>query len=567
MKMLKNDLNYIEILKIYKQAIDESHIAVWKWDFKKNKFFVSDALEKITQYSIESFNNLYEVVCKIAIHKDKENIIDDINFFSQGIIPSYKTEFRIITKSNHLKWVSLKGNSIKDEKGEVVSIVGVIIDISKEKDIKRVFKEKMYYDFLTKLPNRDLFFIDIKNILNRAIISNQRGAIIFIDLDNFKSINDTLDHNYGDLLLKVFSQLLNICVSDYGKLYRLGGDEFVGLISNFNSMDNLREICNTILGYCKKPFKLNEKHLYITTSIGISTFPQDGYNVNELLKFAELAMYASKSKGRNTYTFFEQTLSESYSRRIMIENELKESIKNDEFYIVYQPQIDVLENKIVAFESLLRWKNKRLGFVPPSEFIPIAEENGMILEIFDWVLDKVCKKIREFKEKKYEFNNIAINVSPIEIKQTNFKDKIINVCKEHKIPLNLLEIEITERTLIELNSEKISDLHELIREDINISIDDFGTGYSSLSYLTVLPINALKIDKSFIDNIKDEKNRAVIQCILDLSKTLRYKVIAEGVEIKEQLGMLTDLGCNIFQGYYFSRPVGEFEVEEMLKGI
>ena len=224
-----------------------------------------------------------------------------------------------------------------------------------------------------------------------------------------------------------------------------------------------------------------------------------------------------------------------------------------------------MENRIVAFEALLRWNNKKLGFVSPAEFIPIAEKTGIIVEIGDWVLDKVCKKIREFKDKKYKFDNVAINVSPIQIKEANFKDKIIKTCEKNEIPLNLLEIEVTESALIELNEEKIADLYDLIKKDINISIDDFGTGYSSLSYLTVLPINTLKIDKSFVDNIEDEKNRAVIECILNLSKKLKYKVIAEGVEVKEQLNILMDLGCNIIQGYYFSKPVGEDELEKMLK--
>jgi len=224
-----------------------------------------------------------------------------------------------------------------------------------------------------------------------------------------------------------------------------------------------------------------------------------------------------------------------------------------------------VENRIVAFEALLRWNNKKLGFVSPAEFIPIAEKTGIIVEIGDWVLDKVCKKIREFKDKKYKFDNVAINVSPIQIKEANFKDKIIKTCEKNEIPLNLLEIEVTESALIELNEEKIADLYELIKKDINISIDDFGTGYSSLSYLTVLPINTLKIDKSFVDNIEDEKNRAVIECILNLSKKLKYKVIAEGVEVKEQLNILMDLGCKIIQGYYFSKPVGEDELEKMLK--
>lgn len=564
MKIEKTNSSYMEIFQKYKQAIDEANIAVWEWNLKENKFFSSLAWEKITQYKVDAFNNLFEYIEKIAIYEDRESAVNDLNFFIEGKVSCYKSEFRIVSKTKGTKWIWFKGNMIKDANGEVIRLFGLAIDITEEKERNKVIAESMYYDFLTKLPNRDLFLIDCKNILNRAIQVNQQGAIIFIDLDNFKSINDTLGHDYGDLMLKVFSQLLNICAENYGNLYRVGGDEFIILIEKFKSIENLKELCSMILSYCKKPFELNEKQLYMTTSIGISIFPKDSSDMSDLLKFSDLAMFKSKADGKNKYTFFEQTLSKLYIRKMVIENELKESIKNNELSIVYQPQIDAVENKIVAFEALLRWNNKNLGFVSPAEFIPIAEKTGIIVEIGDWVLDKVCKKIRDFKDKKYKFNNIAINVSPIQIREVNFKEKIIKSCEENEIPLNLLEIEVTESALIELNEEKIADLYDLIKKDVNISIDDFGTGYSSLSYLTVLPINTLKIDKSFVDNIEDEKNRAVIECILSLSKRLKYKVIAEGVEVKEQLKILMNLGCNIIQGYYFSKPVGEDEIEKML---
>jgi diguanylate cyclase (GGDEF)-like protein/PAS domain S-box-containing protein len=565
MKIEKNNLHYMETFRKYKQAIDEANVAVWEWNLRENKFFISPGWEKITQYDLESFNNLFKCIEKIAIYEDRESAVNDLNFFIEGKVSCYKSEFRINSKANQTKWISLKGNMIKDANGEVIRLFGLAMDITEEKESNKVLTESMYYDFLTKLPNRDLFLMDTKNILDRAIHLKEQGAIIFIDLDNFKSINDTLGHEYGDIMLKVFSQLLNICAKNYGNLYRVGGDEFIILIEKFRAIEDLKELCNMILNYCKKPFELNEKQLYMTASMGVSIFPQDSSDMNDILKFSDLAMFKSKADGKNKFTFFEHTLSKLYIRKIIIENELKESIRNNELSIVYQPQIDAKENRIVAFEALLRWNNKKLGFVSPAEFIPIAEKTGIIIDIGDWVLDKVCEKIREFKDKKYKFNNMAINVSPIQIREADFKDKIIKSCEKNQISLNLLEIEVTESALIELNEEKIADLYELIKKDINISIDDFGTGYSSLSYLTVLPINTLKIDKSFVDNIEDEKNRAVIECILSLSKRLKYKVIAEGVEVKEQLKILMDLGCNIIQGYYFSKPVGEDELEKMLK--
>lgn len=565
MKIEKNDLGYKELYEKYSQALDEAGIAVWEWDIKNNALFFSEVWNKITKFDSDDFSSLYEFIRNTSMSKDKESAINDLNFFVEGKVGFYRSEFRIITKDNQVKKILLRGNMIKADDGEIIHLFGIAVDITERKEREKSFIEVVYYDPLTELPNRAMFLMDINNIINRSVQLNKIGAIIFIDIDNFKFINDTLGHDHGDLMLKIFSQLLNICVKNYGKLYRLGGDEFIVIIDEFNTIESLKELCDNILHYCQKPFELNEKQLYITTSMGISIFPKDSSSMNDLMKFADLAMYESKAKGKNTYTFFEHSLNKAYTRKILIENELRNCIKNNELAIAYQPQVDALENKIVAFEALLRWNNPKLGYVSPIEFIPIAEKTGIIVDIGDWVLDKVCKKIHEYKEKNYTFSNIAINVSPIQIKEDDFKFKIIKACRENKISLNLLEIEITERTLIDLNDEKIADLDELIKKDINISIDDFGTGYSSLSYLTVLPINTLKIDKSFIDNIRDEKNRAVINCILNLSKVLKYKVIAEGVETKEQMDVLIDLGCNIIQGYYFSKPVNEDEIEEMLK--
>ncbi|KZL92399.1 cyclic di-GMP phosphodiesterase Gmr [Clostridium magnum DSM 2767] len=256
MKVQKYNSDYIETLKMYKQAIEEANIAVWQWNPKKNVFFASTALKAITQYDINSFNSLFSFIKKIAIHEDRESAINDLNFFMEGKVSFYRSEFRIVTKANELKWILFKGNMIKNENGEVNSIFGVASDITEEKNSKKAFVENVYYDSVTKLPNRDLFLIDIKNILQKTIYLNQEGAIIFVDLDNFKSINDTLGHDFGDLILKVFSQLLNICVKDYGNLYRLGGDEFIVLIEKFDSIEKLEEICNMILDYCKSHLRL-----------------------------------------------------------------------------------------------------------------------------------------------------------------------------------------------------------------------------------------------------------------------------------------------------------------------
>lgn len=549
----------------FKEAINATDISIWQYNIKENTMIASDKWEEITGYNINAFKSLGEFIEKAAVVEDKLSALNDLNFCIEGKTSSYYSIYRIVTEKKEIKWLLFKGKCLKNDRQEIEILSGLIVDITDTKIKEIELKKVAYYDTLTGLPNRTAFLNNLKDSLKRAISKNKERALIFLDLDNFKSINDMFGHDYGDLLLKIFSQLLNICIKGHGKLFRLGGDEFLILMDEYKTNDTLIQLCTDIINYCKKPFEINEQQLYITTSIGISVFPNDSSDINDLLKYTELAMYESKSKGKNTYTFFNESISNLYSRKIIIEQELKNSIKNNELFIVYQPQVNALENRIVGLEALLRWNNKRLGRVSPEEFIPIAEKIGIIIDIGDFVLNTVCKKIKEFNDKKYEFKSISFNVSPVQIEAPDFKDTIVKACEKNGVPLNLLELEITEETLMKIDSRKVIDLNELISKGINISIDDFGTGYSSLNYLTVLPVNTLKIDKSFIDNLSNEKNRIVVECILNLSKSLKYKVIAEGVETEEQLDLLVKSGCSIIQGYYFSKPVSEEEIDIILK--
>lgn len=558
--------SYIEELTYehYKQAIDAANISAWQFNIQEGRLLASNKWKEITGYDVGRFKNLFEFIERTAVEGDKESAINDLSFYIEGKMPFYHSVYRIVTEEKKVKWLLFKGKYFKNENDNPCILTGIVTDITKQKNNEKEVKKLAYYDYLTGFPNRASFLNNLRDVLEKTISDNKEGALIFIDLDNFKSINDVLGHDYGDLLLKVFSQLLNACVKGYGKLFRVGGDEFIILIDEFQLIEDLKVICSDILNYCKKPFEINEKKVYVTTSMGISIFPKDSSNIKDLLKFVELAMYQSKINGKNMYTFFEPSINESYKRKILIRHELKTAIEKNEFYLVYQPQIDVVENKIVGVEVLLRWNNRNIGPVYPSEFIPIAEKSGIIVDIGIWLLDTVCKKIYQWKEKKYQFNTVSINISPIQIKNTDFMNDIITACNKNRVSPKSLELEITEEALMEIDNRKIDDLNELIKRGVNISIDDFGTGYSSLNYLTVLPVNTLKIDKSFIDNIGSKKNRDVIECIVNLSKSLKYKVIAEGVEEKEQLDFLINCGCNIIQGYYFSKPVDEKAIESMI---
>ncbi len=549
----------------YKRALSGGNVAVWEWDIENNTFFVSDNWSNVTSYKVSEFEGFVEFIKRFALDKDKSSALNDLNFYIQGKTIAYESEYRIVTKDKKVKWVVLNGRGNENSSGRISIISGIIRDITVLKKQENEMRLIAYYDYLTGLPNRVSFLSKFKGVLEKAKEDNRKGALLLIDLDNFKAINDTLGHHYGDLLLKIFSQLLRACINKECELFRLSGDEFIIILKDFISIKHIEEICSKILDCCRSPFEIKEKQVYMTPSIGICIFPQDNLNVNDLLKRVDLAMNQSKINGKNIYTFFENSMSESYLNKQLIEHELKSSITNDELSIVFQPQINAISNKIIGMEALLRWRNNKLGWVPPSEFIPIAEKSGAILPIGEWVFEKVCKKIHEWKLKKYEFNKVSVNVSPIQIRSKNFINRITQLCEENKISPALIEIEITEGTLMELHKDKIEELNNLINKGMHVAIDDFGIGYSSLKYLTVLPVRTLKIDKLFIDNIEYKQNKAVIDCIINLSKSLKYKVIAEGVETKTQLDMLLESGCNIIQGYYFSKPVNESQIEIMLR--
>lgn len=547
--------------QIYKRALAGANISLWEWDLERCCIFFSDNFKNILGYDTKNFKNLFDFIEQIVIPQDKLSAKNDLTFFIKGNTETYRSEFKISTKEKHIRSLLVKGAATRNSAGEIILLSGSINDVTQKKRLEEYINYSAYYDSLTGFPNRILFRNDLKTILDNY----KNGALIFIDIDDFKSVNDTFGHDYGDLLLIIFSQLIAMCIEPYGTLYRLGGDEFILLIDKLNSYNKLKKLCMEISHYLRNPFEIKEKQIYITISIGIALFPEDSSDVAELYKYADLAVFESKQKGKNTTTFFKKELFYFYRRKLIIEQELNTAIENDELYILYQPQIDAVENKVIGFESLLRWKNRKLGFISPQEFIPICESTGIIIDIGEWVLNSVCKMIYELQLKGFKVETMSVNVSPIQLRNSDFVTRIINICEKNEISPSLLEIEITEGTLIDLYTCKIKTLDQLLKKGVRVAIDDFGTGYSSLNYLTILPVNTLKIDKSFIDNIESKKNKAVIKSIINLCKSLNYNIIAEGVETKRQLDCLLHIGCNIIQGYYFSKPLPTNKIEDILK--
>lgn len=431
-----------------------------------------------------------------------------------------------------------------------------------ESDLKRV---KTYYDDLTGIPNRKVFTKKINELINNNSNSKSQLGIIFLDIDNFKNINDTYGYEVGDeMLLKLCERIENI-LDERHTFARFGGDEFVIAFSNINNDKQISEFLDNLLLKVRKPFEINNKKIYCTISVGVSIYPKDSNRVEGLLKTADMALHKAKEEGKNRYKFFDIHISNILKRQYEIEKALRTAIENNEIFMVFQPKISINCEKINGFEALVRWVNSELGFISPAEFIPIAENSGLIIDLGKYIIEESFRKCSELYCSNKSNFHIAINISDIQLREEGFISFVSQMLEKYNIPPEYIEFEITEGVIMQSVVRNIELLIELKRLGVSIALDDFGTGYSSLSYLKRLPIDVLKIDKSFVDGIGvDEKSEYIAESIIKLSHSLNLKVVAEGVETKEQLGYLNKMKCDIAQGYYFSKPEKFEVIKEMI---
>jgi diguanylate cyclase (GGDEF)-like protein len=426
--------------------------------------------------------------------------------------------------------------------------------------LERAVKDLQYlanYDSLTQLPNRALCMDRIKYALKGAARSNTKVAVLFLDLDHFKDVNDSLGHAVGDQLLKATSQRLLEKIRSEDTLARLGGDEFVIILNHIKDTENIIDIVEKIVVSFEQPFKLSSYQVNTTVSIGICSYPHDGLDVDSLMKAADAAMYKAKEVGRNTYEFYQSDLNQLANRRHQLANELRSAVKNGEVHLVFQPQLNLRQNKVIGAEVLIRWTSPVLGSISPAEFIPVAESTGLIKEIGGWVLENACKVLASCLDEGLEIR-LAVNLSAIQFKQADLAVQIAETLKKYRVPAKCLEVEITESMLMRDVNQAIEVLEKIKEMQIRIAIDDFGTGYSSLAYLRRFPLDALKIDQSFVDElVVDNDDTAITLAIISMAKSLRLEVIAEGVETLQQLEFLRQNNCDDIQGYYFSKPIPE----------
>ncbi|QYF93617.1 EAL domain-containing protein [Massilia sp. PAMC28688] len=453
----------------------------------------------------------------------------------------------------YLEWLTI--SAVRDNAGEITHYVGVFSDITKAKESQDKLDHMAHHDPLTSLPNRLLFHDRLQHALQRASRDHQRLAILFIDLDRFKNVNDTLGHHVGDELLKQVAGALQGKLRDGDTLARLGGDEFIVLLENIDSQFGAGQVAEKLMAMFEMPFTVSDYELFVTGSVGISVYPDDAEDLNMLIRNADVAMYQAKARGRNGYQFYAPSMTGEGVERLRLEAMLRRSIDRNEIFLNYQPQVEIDTGRLIGVEALVRWENPELGVVTPVRFIPLAEDTGFINQLGKWVLYESCRQMVRWQEAGLYVPKIAVNLSVKQFERGSIVNMVAEILRETGLEPQRLQLEVTESMIMNTGDALvfINDLHSI---GVGLAIDDFGTGYSSLAYLKQLPVQTLKIDRSFIKDISTDVNdEAIAIAIIQLGKSMNLSVIAEGVETEEQAAFLLRHGCNLAQGYFYSRPI------------
>ncbi|MCP5268182.1 MAG: EAL domain-containing protein [Zoogloeaceae bacterium] len=451
------------------------------------------------------------------------------------------------------EWLSL--SAIRDEYGKVSHYVCVFTDVTEAKAREARIQHMAHHDFLTGLPNRILLIDRFRQAEAAAQRNDGRYALLFIDLDRFKNVNDTLGHTIGDQLLCDVASRLVGTVRATDTISRQGGDEFIILLSDIDSPETVAHVARKVMAALSEPFRLGGHQITVTPSIGISVSPEDGDDLDSLLKHADLAMYDAKQQGRNNYQFFRREMNARSLEMLLMESDLRLALKKGEFVLHYQPQRDVTTGQIAGVEALLRWQHPERGLVSPADFIPMAEDTGLIVPIGQWVLETACRQLVQWRATGWSHLRMAVNLSAVQFRQTNLVEQVRHLLDAEQLPADALELEVTESILMSDAERTALILNEFGAMGVTLAIDDFGTGYSSLAYLKRFSVDVLKVDRSFVHNIGSNKGDAAIcSAIIGLAHNLHLMVVAEGVETQAQYDWLAANGCHIIQGYFTGRP-------------
>ncbi|ACH38524.1 response receiver sensor diguanylate cyclase/phosphodiesterase, PAS domain-containing [Citrifermentans bemidjiense Bem] len=549
-----------------------AHIGSWEWDLVTGEIRCSEEV-----YSICSIERSF---------KGGNPILDPVHPLDRGFVQGSIDE--AIGKRAPLSFdyrITLGGGertlhaelvTVLDEQGEAVCLTGTIQDITERKRAEEQIRLLAYYDALTGLPNRRFFLQQLEQALVFANRYDRMLAVLFLDLDRFKLVNDTLGHGVGDRLLQDVADRLLRCVRRGDCLARadeecppslvsrLGGDEFTIMLSDIEHFQDVAKIARRILEAVSVPYSLEGQEVFVSTSIGISLYPFDATTASDLIRNADGAMYQAKEQGRNGYQIYDESMNAKALERIILESQLHKALKEEEFIVYYQPQVSNQSGRVVGIEALVRWNSKELGLVEPGRFLPLAEEIGLVIQIDQWVMREACRQHKLWLDAGFPPVTLAINISGQQFMKNELLETVTSVLKESGLDPGLLELELTEGVLMAHTERTVKTLQALKGMGVRLAIDDFGTGFSSLSYLKRFPLDVLKIDRTFINDITtDPDDAAITLATIEMAHTMKLKVIAEGVETKPQLDFLTKNGCDMYQGYLFSKPVPSTELPRL----
>jgi diguanylate cyclase (GGDEF)-like protein/PAS domain S-box-containing protein len=546
-------------IRLVNRVLADSDEAVLISDADNNIIFVNEAFTKITGFTMKEAIGQNPRI--LASGRQTKAFYAEMwqNLLTEG---SWHGEIWDRRKNGEIypKWLNI--SCVHDNNGTISNYVGIFTDISKRKADEALLTFLAYHDPLTKLPNRLL----LRDRFDQAVGLTSRGnngmvALLFLDLDQFKNINDSLGHGIGDRLLVAVAKRLQSCVREVDTVSRPGGDEFVIVLTDLTDLNIVSVIAQKILEHIAQDFEIDEYCLSISTSIGIALYPEDGYDFDTILKLADTALYHAKSSGRNTYRFYTERMNVDAMERLHMRNDLARALTNNEFVLHYQPQFDLVNGRLLGVEALIRWEKPDSGLVPPVKFISIAEETGQIVPIGEWVIREACRQAQAWQQQGYDPVRVAVNLSSLQFKRGDVIEMITDLANEAGLDPQWLELELTETIMLQ-DVEYILEVVERLKSlSFTLSIDDFGTGYSNLSYLKRFRVDKLKIDQSFVRNMEvDRHDVAIIRAIIQLASGLDLRTIAEGVETEGQLELLRSEGCDEAQGYYFSHPLPANEV-------
>ncbi|MGO1058510.1 sensor domain-containing protein [Planococcus sp. FY231025] len=540
----------LETQERFKSLFDNNPDAVYTFDLVGNFIDANPACERLTGYSAAELADI--AFMPLVVPEDLPTTLYNFNKAILGETVTY--EIFITPKDGQRRAVQISNFPMK-LKGEVIGVYGVAVDITERNENKKLMEELIFFDSLTKLPNRKLFEDRLRQVFKISQLHNHKLAVLFLGLDRFKFINDSLGHYMGDEFLKAVAQCLKETVGEADTVARVAGDEFAILLPDAKE-EEVHLLAAKLNQVMAEPFKVLGHSLSVSCSVGIAFSGREEETVEELIKKADAAMYFTKKYGKNNYTVYSDELDQKTAYKLIIEKDLKEAVQNNEFVLHYQPITNLKTGELSAVEALIRWNHPTLGFVSPADFIPISEETGQIISLGKWVLHTACAQIKEWQEMDYPPFGICVNISTIQLQQPDFVETVKEALQQTGLDAKWLELEVTESILIEDTKILKQNLVDLKKLGISISIDDFGTGFTSLSYLQQYSFDRVKIDRSFVSDINEElKGKTITSTIISLAHQLNMSVIAEGIEDEHQLAYLIQENCDEGQGYYFSRPV------------